>query len=322
MKHNYDYLAAFIEKANKVHNNKYSYDKNMSYIDIKTKMVIVCPTHGEFYQNTKTHIYLKCGCPKCGRDSCDNIRASNTDTFIKQSKEVHGDLYNHDNVVYINNHTNVTINCKKHGDFCQRPVKHILNKSGCPRCVFRFQNQEEFIQLSSTVHNNLYEYTSVEYKRADVKVDIICKIHGQFKQTPASHVNGTGCPKCARMYAFRGYSMSTLNGTDLGSIPGMVYFIKIQDHELKECFYKIGITKRSVSQRFSEYKYSKSISIDVLICVPLTLYEAYVTEQNIISKYSDFAYFPQAMINKGATECFKLSNDQVLDVVSELSLID
>jgi very-short-patch-repair endonuclease len=31
-----------------------------------------------------------------------------------------------------------------------------------------------------------------------IKVDILCKTHGLFKQTPITHLSGCGCPTCAR----------------------------------------------------------------------------------------------------------------------------
>lgn len=54
----------FINESNKVHNNKYDYSKT-EYVDSKTKVCIVCPEHGEFWQRPDSHLYMKTGCPKC-----------------------------------------------------------------------------------------------------------------------------------------------------------------------------------------------------------------------------------------------------------------
>lgn len=56
---------------------------------------------------------------------------------------------------------------------------------------------ENFIQNSTITHNNKYDYSLVEYKRQDKKVNIICPIHGDFLQTPDAHLRGQGCPICA-----------------------------------------------------------------------------------------------------------------------------
>ena len=53
----------FIEKANKVHNNKYNYDK-VNYTNNHTIVTIICPEHGEFNQFPSKHLCGH-GCPKC-----------------------------------------------------------------------------------------------------------------------------------------------------------------------------------------------------------------------------------------------------------------
>lgn len=41
------YKNDFINKAREKHGNKYDYSK-VEYTDIKTKVCIICPIHGEF----------------------------------------------------------------------------------------------------------------------------------------------------------------------------------------------------------------------------------------------------------------------------------
>ena len=53
----------FIKKANKVHDGKYNYI-NVNYKDSKTKVCIICPEHGEFWQVPNVHLQGH-GCPKC-----------------------------------------------------------------------------------------------------------------------------------------------------------------------------------------------------------------------------------------------------------------
>ena len=54
----------FISLAKEVHGNKYDYSK-VKYIDNNTKVCIICPEHGEFWQEPSNHINLIQGCPKC-----------------------------------------------------------------------------------------------------------------------------------------------------------------------------------------------------------------------------------------------------------------
>lgn len=61
-------LIDFFKKANEVHNNKYDYSKS-NYVNISTKILIICPIHGEFKQQPFGHINDKHGCPKCGNEN-------------------------------------------------------------------------------------------------------------------------------------------------------------------------------------------------------------------------------------------------------------
>ena len=55
----------FIERATKKHNGKYDYSK-VEYINNYTKVCIICPEHGEFWQKPNDHL-RGIGCFQCGR---------------------------------------------------------------------------------------------------------------------------------------------------------------------------------------------------------------------------------------------------------------
>ena len=82
----------FIEKAKSIHGNKYDYSK-AEYINCETKVCIICPEHGEFWQTPYVHNNLKCGCPKCGHVKTNNAKKLNKQQFIEKAREVHGDKY-------------------------------------------------------------------------------------------------------------------------------------------------------------------------------------------------------------------------------------
>ena len=56
----------FIEKAKAVHGDKYDYSK-VEYVNIKTKVCIICQEHGEFWQRAESHL-RRCGCFQCADD--------------------------------------------------------------------------------------------------------------------------------------------------------------------------------------------------------------------------------------------------------------
>lgn len=53
-----------------------------------------------------------------------------------------------------------------------------------------------FIEKAKIIHGDKYDYSLVEYVNKNVKVKIICNIHGQFEQRPSDHLSGCGCPIC------------------------------------------------------------------------------------------------------------------------------
>ena len=57
-------ITEFILKANKIHKNKYNYDKSV-YINSKINLIINCKDHGDFSQTPDAHINGEKGCPKC-----------------------------------------------------------------------------------------------------------------------------------------------------------------------------------------------------------------------------------------------------------------
>jgi hypothetical protein len=60
----------FIKDAIKVHGNKYDYSK-VEYVNNKTKVCIICPKHGEFWQEPYSHLRGK-GCPVCFESKGEN----------------------------------------------------------------------------------------------------------------------------------------------------------------------------------------------------------------------------------------------------------
>lgn len=120
--------------------------------------------------------------------------------FIRDAKIIHGDKFDYSFVEYINAKTTVKIICPHHGTFEQSRQVHITLKCGCPKCRLELlkykatrrieKSAEEFERKAIRVHGNKYDYNKVKYRRVDVKVDILCPIHGEFSQTPNDHLTG------------------------------------------------------------------------------------------------------------------------------------
>ena len=188
----------FIKRAKEIHGNKYDYSK-VKYINKKTKVCIICPKHGEFWQEAASH-YRGCGCKMCALEEKANKKRLSKEEFIERARKVHGDKYDYSKVNYINIDTKICIICPKHGEFWQKPLNH-LNGSGCKECMKEKFHEErklttkEFIKRAKKVHGNKYDYSKVEYINADTKICIIDKDYGEFWMMPYAHLHGQDCPK-------------------------------------------------------------------------------------------------------------------------------
>lgn len=116
----------FIKKAKLKFGNKYDYSK-VEYIDSKTKVCIICPEHGEFWQRPSDHL-SDYECPYCG-----GTKRLTTEEFIERSRKIHGEKYDYSKVEYKNSDSPVTIICPIHGQYEQIAWYH-LSGNGCPEC--------------------------------------------------------------------------------------------------------------------------------------------------------------------------------------------
>lgn len=197
----------FIKRSVIIHNNKYDYSK-VNYINNSTKVCILCPKHGEFYQAPSKHLSGQ-GCPICKNDMLisfnNKARLECARSFTEKAKNIHGNKYDYSKVEYIDSKKNVCIICPEHGEFYQTPHNHIKSKNptGCPKCGInnrvnkRKDDDNKFIEKAKNIHGDKYDYSKVNYINSEIKVCIICREHGEFYQTPSKHLIGQGCSICA-----------------------------------------------------------------------------------------------------------------------------
>ena len=196
---------SFLNLVNKKYNNKFDYSE-VNYINTYTKIKIKCPIHGEFIQTPDSHINSKFGCPKCGKDVWNEKIRTTEETFIENSKKVHGDKYDYSKVVYTTMTNKVEILCPRHGSFWQQPVLHSVYKTNCPKCVIENgrTTNDEFIKKCNKIHHGKYDYTNTKYTKLPDLLEIGCPTHGPFKQLAHVHIGGSGCPKCGKEKVVKG----------------------------------------------------------------------------------------------------------------------
>lgn len=130
-------------------------------------------------------------------------RRLTTEEFIAKAREVHGDRYDYSMVEYKSAKDKVSIVCREHGVFHVTPNNHSsAGGTGCPVCGGSQRwTQGQFISRARDVHGDKYDYSLTVYESNQRKVLIRCKAHDNvFQQSPQSHINGAGCPKCSIRY--------------------------------------------------------------------------------------------------------------------------
>lgn len=275
----------WIEKAKTKHGNNYNYSL-VNYKGKSTKVTIICPIHGEFEQTPDAHANRGDDCPKC---RLEKLTTSNEE-FINKANVVHNNKFSYKNTRYVNAGNKITVTCPEHGDFEVRANQHLAGQD-CNKCSIKHRTvtTEEFIQKSRLVHKDKYSYTSVKYITSSIKVKIICnKCNSVFKMRPSDHLLGAGCPSCAK----RGFDQTK---------SAILYYLKITtDKGL--ILYKIGITNRSVNERFQLTDLSK---IEIVKQEEFALgSDALAKESEIKRKFKKFQYKGPDVLSSGNTELF------------------
>ncbi len=301
----------FIQKAKKTHGEKYNYI-NSKYTHSKERIEIICLQHGSFWQLPSNHLKGH-GCCECA-----GVGRRNTKEVIERFRAKHGDRYDYSKVIFKSVDSPVEIGCKAHGYFWQTPYNH-TGGANCRLCAIaehpNLQQKDEELVIAEfiKVHGGRYDYSLVRYKGAFVHVDIICKEHGVFKQTPHSHKGGNGCSDCANenkdTYS-RGKYISLCKRYSDGK--SSLYLIQMKGNG--EVFYKIGITKETIKERFRKVK---GYSVKLIHVVRGDAGYIWDLEKRIHSLLKRHRYHPEIIFG-GHTECFNKITKPVIGLLKQL----
>lgn len=262
----------WIEEVSKRHSNKYDYSKTI-YTKAKEKVVVICHKkdecgieHGEFLIRAGNHM-AGIGCPKCA-----GKYHYTTEEWIRKANMVHNNKYQYNKTIYKQGSSKLIITCPIHGDFEQAASSHLMG-CGCPACNGGVvSNKETFIKRANIKHNNKYNYDKFKYVNFKTKGIIICPRHGEFEQTPDTHINrGHGCPKCKNSFL----EQTLVNLFDKHNIKYIYQYHMTEDsNSLKADFYLNDyeiIIECQGEQHF----------------VPTNFGNKNVTEDEVLQKYND-----------------------------------
>lgn len=188
-----------LEEFKSVHGGKYDYSRT-EYLDSTTKLVVICPIHGQFLVTYRRHVQGT-GCPDCGYEKAGKTRTLSQEKVIQQFCETHGDKYDYSKFEYHGNQIKSVLICKDHGEFLMTPHKHKRGGT-CPSCRtnpvsgFKPLTENNFLNQFRAVHGTNYDYSASKWNGSAKNMTIICPVHGEFQKTPYRHRGGSGCPGC------------------------------------------------------------------------------------------------------------------------------
>jgi len=202
---------------------------------------------------------------------------------------------------------------------CKIQKTHLLSGWN-PSIRTALNKNEYFITQAKRIHGNKYDYSKVDYTGTDNKIKIICPEHGEFLQSPHSHLfQKAGCIKCShlRMKEISGekttgwdYNKWFKSAKTSKNFDGFKVYIIRCWNETEE-FYKIGRTYKTLKGRFPKHRMPYNYEIVKIITKgEITLNNAkiiYNLENELKNKNKDFKYKPLKYM-RGEYECFKQLN--------------
>lgn len=197
-------LEGFKKSALKIHGNKFDYSKAF-YINSKTPLTIICPTHGEYSQIPQVHLKTH-GCPKCGRHHTEKSHIHDFDTFLnkcnKKFKSKYTYIYNGNCFVAQKSLLNITCQCGN--SFEMKARNHLFSKSGgCKRCQYSSNSEKsskplEYVKSLLKKHFPALTLVDSDYANMSTECGVECSKHGFYKTRPYNFQYGHGgCPNCA-----------------------------------------------------------------------------------------------------------------------------
>lgn len=189
---------------------------------------------------------------------------------------------------YINSSTPILHECIIGHTWLARP-NAILQGKGCPTCRGGIKKEHSTYEKQLASKGIIVLDT---YINASTHLLHRCLEGHEWKATPNNILSGKGCPTCY----YYNYNLS--NSFDVTK-SAIFYYLKVDNK-----YYKLGITNRSIEQRFKQDK-DKDIKI-IYGEFFIRGQDALDKETHLLKKYHDKrVYVPGFLKSKGNTELFE-----------------
>lgn len=195
----------FAEAGRAVHGDEFDYSQ-VKYKNNKTPVSLTCSKGHTTMIAPANHL----NGTRCSK--CTGTAKLTTEEFIARSVEIHGSKYDYSKAVYKTSQQMIKIICPVHGEFEQLAYCHMTGQ-GCPKCRGLGKTTDEFVKEAKSVHGDKYNYEKSVYVTSKTKLTIACPKHGDFQQSPNSHLKGSGCPECCgiRKHTTESFVASAVN---------------------------------------------------------------------------------------------------------------
>ncbi len=186
----------FIQKAQAVHGDKYDYS-HVVYVNAKTKVCVICPEHGEFWQRPSHHLSGH-GCSKCATEiNAEKIRQWTKEKCYEVASQ-HADLYSFRTKAEAAYNASLKHNWLKDYTWLSCKIDVSARKKR------QTYTQDEIKERLRSLFGERYSYDKVVFKNMKTPITLVCHEkdangieHGEFSMRPdnifSSHQE---CPKC------------------------------------------------------------------------------------------------------------------------------
>jgi len=243
---NAETTESYISKVNKKFPNHSINWEGFEYPKMQHNLITLnCKKHGEFETTPNRALNLRVDpCPKCSAEIRGVSLVGDKESFIKKAKEKYGDKYSYDKVSFKRLADDVEIYCNIHKEYFTINASNFIHnaKIGCPKCILDMIKetqripQDEFIRRCKEAHGESFDLSKVKYDGGTRKIEVKCNTCGNtFFPIADNFSSGSGCPFCAELN--KQYKWK--------DEPTRLYILELDNN-----LYKVGITTKTVKQRY------------------------------------------------------------------------
>jgi NADH:ubiquinone oxidoreductase subunit D len=126
---------------------------------------------------------------KLHSDITDKRAIKRFENLESDFNRIHNGFYDYSISIYKNRHTKFNYTCPEHNVQETTAGNHLRGK-GCKYCAhqkagsYHKFDENKFIKKAENVHGCVYDYSNIKYTNIHTPIEIICKTHGSFFQSP------------------------------------------------------------------------------------------------------------------------------------------